>query len=534
MIKIANDLLPEFQWGCTLTNSTFECFEAIQDGSANWMTVGPLEGFFAYVDHDLIPIIAENGFSGNGYDYYSVAVVKKEFCDENEDARLLDLKGKNSCLAGFGRNAGWDLPIGRMIASGIMEPVRDDPDVDNGAETAAVFFNKICAPTEYGTGPLIGSDGENGVWLPLCSGCKDSCEEDSKYFGYEGAHLCLKEGSGDVAFVRHSTIFEYDDAKEREDLRLLCPTESGCKSVDDFEECNLGRVPARSVVVEDSIIYTKNLKEALLKLVEDDDFADLVLNEKNNPDELIFRAATGFVELNDTKSFYGDTFESYEALHALEAPNGAVVKICVPYDLNEGDLKRCHQIFAAANVEDVAFECVSGSDAESCMIQMYKGEAHLTTLDGGDVFRGYKLYGLVPIIKEAGEGGVQGTYFAVAVVNKDFCKGNETLADLENMRSCHTGYRRMAGWRVPIGTLLAEVESFNASTSKETVEDDAELAAKFFSSICAPRVSGGGPQNTDNGEGALWDPLCTGCKGNCEENDQFYDYSGILLNFIVR
>lgn len=77
-----------------------------------------------------------------------------------------------------------------------------------------------------------------------------------------------------------------------------------------------------------------------------------------------------------------------------------------------------------------------------------------------------------------------------------------------------------------MGTLLTEVEAFQTRGTDGIIEDDAELVAKFFDTVCAPRVSDNGPINTEDGEGALWNALCTGCKGDCTTKDQYYDYPG--------
>ena len=58
------------------------------------------------------------------------------------------------------------------------------------------------------------------------------------------------------------------------------------------------------------------------------------------------------------------------------------------------------------------------------------------------------------------------------------------------------------------------------------VNDDAELVSAFFEDVCAPRIADGGPQNGEDGEGELYEPLCTACKGDCSTNDQYYDYQG--------
>jgi hypothetical protein len=75
-----------------------------------------------------------------------------------------------------------------------------------------------------------------------------------------------------------------------------------------------------------------------------------------------------------------------------------------------------------------------------------------------------------------------------------------------------TGYRRNAGWVLPVGSLIGngvmEVVRNDAS-----IEDDAESWVNFFSGgTCAARTSDNGPRNTPDGKGGRWDPLCSQCK----------------------
>nr|XP_046269178.1 otolith matrix protein 1 isoform X2 [Scatophagus argus] len=78
-----------------------------------------------------------------------------------------------------------------------------------------------------------------------------------RHYGEAGALRCVAENLGDVAFVKHTTIFDNLDGKnqeswaldlEVEDLKLLCPdgTEAG---LDEYDRCHLAAVPTNAVVV---------------------------------------------------------------------------------------------------------------------------------------------------------------------------------------------------------------------------------------------------------------------------------------------
>lgn len=57
----------------------------------------------------------------------------------------------------------------------------------------------------------------------LCSGAgSNKCSRSAKepYYSYSGAFKCLKDGTGDVAFIKASTVLA---DKDKDNYRLLCP-----------------------------------------------------------------------------------------------------------------------------------------------------------------------------------------------------------------------------------------------------------------------------------------------------------------------
>ncbi|XP_012885672.1 PREDICTED: lactotransferrin [Dipodomys ordii] len=113
------------------------------------------------------------------------------------------------------------------------------------------FFSQSCAPGSEPTSSLCA----------LCVGDemgqhKCAANSSERYFGYTGALRCLVEKSGDVAFVKDSTIFQNAEGKNTEawardlkleDYELLC-LDGSRKPVTEARSCHLAMAPNHAVV----------------------------------------------------------------------------------------------------------------------------------------------------------------------------------------------------------------------------------------------------------------------------------------------
>ncbi|XP_032154051.1 melanotransferrin isoform X5 [Sapajus apella] len=187
--------------------------------------------------------------------YFVVAVVKR---DSSHAFTLDELRGKRSCHAGFGSPAGWDIPVGVLIRRGFIRP--KDCDV---LTAVSKFFNASCVPV----------NNPKNYPSSLCALCVgdeqggNKCVGNSqeRYYGYSGAFRCLVENAGDVAFVRHTTVFDNTNGHNSEpwaaelrseDYELLCPNGARAE-VSQFVACNLAQIPPHAVMVRpDTNIFT--------------------------------------------------------------------------------------------------------------------------------------------------------------------------------------------------------------------------------------------------------------------------------------
>jgi melanoma-associated antigen p97 len=96
-----------------------DCMKRINAGTAQFAV---FDGSFidqAATTYNLRPIRTQASSEGQGSQYHAIAIVKKSACPKS----LADLKGKRSCHTGYGRSAGWVLPMSTLLDANIMPVV---------------------------------------------------------------------------------------------------------------------------------------------------------------------------------------------------------------------------------------------------------------------------------------------------------------------------------------------------------------------------------------------------------------------------
>ncbi|XP_062439087.1 ovotransferrin-like [Rhea pennata] len=508
--KKCNDLKDRMQQestglSCVQKTTYLDCITAIARNETDAISLDGGQIFEAGLGpYKLKPIAAEvyEGAQGSTTNYYAVAVVKK-----GTDFTINDLKGKTSCHTGLGRSAGWNIPIGTLIRRG------DIPwdGIDSGSieQEVAKFFSASCVP---------GATEKN-----LCRQCKGDpktkCARAAPYSGYSGAFHCLKDGNGEVAFVKHTTV-EENAAKEKDKYELLC-LDGTRQPVDNYKACHWARVPAHAVVARDDS-KVEEIWTFLSKAQEKfgagttSDFHLFGTFEKKDPHfkDLLFKDSAiklkKIPSLMDSQLYLG--FEYYSAIQNLRkelmssTPKRNKVQWCA---VGKEEKSKCDRWSVVSNGE---VECAVGDNTKECIIKIMKGEADAISLDGGFVYTA-GVCGLVPVMGENYEDEIQcskavepASYFAVAVVKKS--DKDITWNNLQGKKSCHTAVGRTAGWNIPMGLIHNRTGSCNFD--------------EYFSEGCAP----GSPP------GSRLCKLCQGSGGIPPEKcvasslERYYGYAG--------
>jgi melanoma-associated antigen p97 len=74
----------------------------------------------AHQENGYVPLVSEAYGGAEVVSYYAVAVVPASMCSGGSSVGLASLAGKRSCHTGYGRTAGWTMPVGRLAASGAV------------------------------------------------------------------------------------------------------------------------------------------------------------------------------------------------------------------------------------------------------------------------------------------------------------------------------------------------------------------------------------------------------------------------------
>ncbi|XP_032386558.1 transferrin-a [Etheostoma spectabile] len=482
-------------FSCVKKSNTIDCIVAIKAGEADAIT---LDGGDIYIaglkNYDLQPIIAEDYGTSSETCYYAVAVVKK-----GTDFTIDQLRGKKSCHTGLGKSAGWNIPIGTLVSRNLIQwaGIEDKPV----EEAVSEYFSASCVP-----GATRGSK--------LCQLCRGDCSRSHSepYYDYAGAFQCLKDGAGDVAFVKHLTVPE----SEKNNYELLCKDNTRAP-IDSYQNCHLAKVPAHAVVTRKDPQLAKLIWNNLNAVQSLPDF-NLFSSEAYAPAKnLMFKDSTlKLLQVPaNTDSFLYLGAEYMSIIRSLKKePTGTTSTAIRWCAVGHAETSKCDKwSINSVGDDSTAIECASGATVDECLKKIMRKEADAMAVDGGQVYTAGKC-GLVPAMVEQYDDGLcsnpgasTSSYYAVAVVKKG---SGVTWENLKGKRSCHTGIGRTAGWNIPMG-LIHQSHS------------DCDFT-KFFSSGCAPGAN-------------ITSPFCTNCRGSgkavgeefkCKASaeEQFYGYAG--------
>lgn len=224
-------------------------------------------------------------------------------------------------------------------------------------------------------------------------------------------------------------------------------------------------------------------------------------------------------------------------MHVCEPPIDlshpqTVVRLCVPVDVDQAvcDATFNATLNSAINTQNVYFKCRVGMNAPTCaeVCAMFlspeppqrarrdgrhsvsllcplasrqmvaSGQADIVKAGGDEIYSAYTQFGLFPFASEDYNNGPAGVeYNPVMLVKKSFCDAYTPGAGFMALKGkglCATGYRKTAGWAVPVGALMNSIPSqFTASITPNNdnpnVKNDAGAQEPLHTPCSLPFVS---------------------------------------------
>nr|6O0D_A Chain A, Saxiphilin [Aquarana catesbeiana]6O0D_B Chain B, Saxiphilin [Aquarana catesbeiana]6O0E_A Chain A, Saxiphilin [Aquarana catesbeiana]6O0E_B Chain B, Saxiphilin [Aquarana catesbeiana]6O0F_A Chain A, Saxiphilin [Aquarana catesbeiana]6O0F_B Chain B, Saxiphilin [Aquarana catesbeiana]8D6U_A Chain A, Saxiphilin [Aquarana catesbeiana]8D6U_B Chain B, Saxiphilin [Aquarana catesbeiana] len=390
--------------------------------------------------------------------HYAVAMVKK-----SSAFQFNQLKGKRSCHSGVSKTDGWKALVTVLVEKKLLS--WDGPAKESIQRAMSKFFSVSCIPGATQTNLCKQCKGEEG------KNCKNS--HDEPYYGNYGAFRCLKEDMGDVAFLRSTALSD----EHSEVYELLCPDNTR-KPLNKYKECNLGTVPAGTVVTRKISDKTEDINNFLMeaqkrqcKLFSSAHGKDLMFDDSTLQLALLSSEVDAFLYLG---------VKLFHAMKALTGdahlPSKNKVRWCT---INKLEKMKCDDWSA---VSGGAIACTEASCPKGCVKQILKGEADAVKLEVQYMYEAL-MCGLLPAVEEyhnkddfgpcktPGSPYTDfGTLRAVALVkksNKDINWNN-----IKGKKSCHTGVGDIAGWVIPVSLIRRQ-------------NDNSDIDS-FFGESCAP------------------------------------------------
>ncbi|XP_050449734.1 melanotransferrin [Cataglyphis hispanica] len=196
--------------------------------------------------------------------------------------------------------------------------------------------------------------------------------------------------------------------------------------------------------------------------------------------------------------------------------------------VSDGEQNKCEAFSRAVDREIGSFgfsyfsiHCKRAFNKEECMTMLDHEKAQITTLDAGEVFIAGRYHSLVPIMQEIYESGVNYQY-AVAVIKKASLPDVQSLYDLRHKKACFAGVGTLAGWVIPINTLMQ-----HGGMEVIDCNNHVKSTIKYFGPSCAVNSL----IDKYNPLGDNSDQLCSLCigkipGGKCTYQDPYSGYEG--------
>ncbi|XP_055585665.1 transferrin [Uranotaenia lowii] len=207
-----------------------------------------------------------------------------------------------------------------------------------------------------------------------------------------------------------------------------------------------------------------------------------------------------------------------------------VFKLCVPHQIADA----CRDLLGdgVTGEGSVEVQCVSARDRMECLEKVNLREADFVAVDPEDMYVAYHManqdFSVFSEFRTLEEPKAEFRYEGIVLVRKSDNFGG--TADLRGKKSCHTGYGRNVGYKIPI-TKLKKLGLFKLANDPDMAPLEKELKglSELFSSSCL--VGKYSPNDEVNRQLKKTYPnLCALCERPevCDYPDKYSGYDGAI------
>ncbi|CAL4088009.1 unnamed protein product, partial [Meganyctiphanes norvegica] len=477
---------PQLDITCVQARDRYDCLQKVMNKEANVARGDAADVYLAKelfeADLSVVASTRAEDMMDEPYRYRGVAVVRR-----SSIKGLKDLKGSKSCHTGYGRTVGWHVPFSQLLQLYKLQiSCKGDIFLKNSG-----YFSSLTTILGTMTNGKLKADYNN-----LCNLCgnPNDCGEQDLHAGYQGALRCLLDSYGDVAWTKLDVIDDFfksrpafrgpkDLTVNSSDFGLLC-RDGRILDLDSVDACHWAARPWPAWLTR----ANEENKAAIVSAISDAMSAAMPgVKEGDDPAKsppknwakavLGIKGRSIIKDVNPPLSPYKYLNQAgYDTTISRLGCKEDPVRLCVDSDVAMQKCKALGKVLKSRRVRP-PLACVFPNKPDDCVAGVANGDADFATVDGGDMFRGHREYGILPVVGER-YGVNDASYFAVAVVRAD--SGINSLADLKGKKSCHTGIEKTSGWKIPVVTLL------EAGLLKSGDCDYAKQIGNFFSESCAP------------------------------------------------
>ncbi|KMQ96612.1 transferrin isoform x4 [Lasius niger] len=338
---------------------------------------------------------------------------------------------------------------------------------ENRVHALSNFFEMACIAGPWSSDAIFDYQLKS-KYKNLCAACENpsSCYNTDKYYGREGALLCLTDNVGDVTWVRLDDARVHFKAEmiDTQDYKFLCPDGTTKPLIFD-QPCVWISKPWQVVVAaSQSAVMIANLMNSMVNTTHCWKNSLLQLMEN-------YYVTSTNVDALEVPSDYLSRFPNFVSAYAQSGcrPSRAV-RWCV---MNNLELYKCESLRDASIVYGVepTINCFQQT-SESCLKGVQNGLMDIFLARPENLLEA-RMRGLKPIVHAMTNVKEEvNRIVAIVRVNSPF----KIIKDLKGARASFTGYRSV-GWNAFV-TLMRNMSSRNWDCS------DAQAVAKFFKNSC--------------------------------------------------